>query len=207
MKRKQCLVAIEGIDGGGKSVQAVLLQMALERASYPTVIVKAKQPDQDAIVHDFTKAFSIGSDSMAFMFLYQALHRQQYERTTAALDAGKIVIADRWDMSFFVYHGIAGPLVKRHKHLLGTLNKLAFENLRPDLHFFIDIPVRVALQRRIARGDRIAFPAQEVEFYERVADEYGKLFARMPCHRIDGTLPIEEINRQMLSITLAHIRG
>jgi dTMP kinase len=205
MKKSKLLIAVEGIDGAGKSVQTVLLQMSLERAGHAAKIIKAKTSGQNEIVRNFTKEYDIKSDSMAFMFLYQALHRQQYERTVAALSEGNIVIADRWDTSFFVYHGITGPLSKHPKKLLDTLNKLAFEGMQPDIRFFIDIPVQTALDRRIVRGDKIDSIAKETRFYRRVAAEYRQLFESQPHHSIDGTLPIEEIGRQMLAITLQHI--
>ena len=204
MRRNQRLIAIEAIDGGGKSVQAALLQIGLERAGYSATITKAKNPGQNGTVKAFAETFDIKSDSMAFMFLYQALHRQQYERTMAAFAEGKVVIADRWDTSFFVYHGITGPL-RRHSRMLGGLNRLAFEGLQPDLRFFIDVPVSVALERRIARGDIIASLDEEAQFYERVSAEYKRLFAGFPHHRIDGMLPIEDISHQMLSVALEHI--
>lgn len=197
-------IAIEGIDGSGKSVQAALLKLALERLGRRTSITKAKSPDQDSAVREFKKKFCIGSDSVAFMFLYQALHRQQYERTVKLLEKGRVVIADRWDTSFFVYHGITGPLYGK-QNVLETLNELAFEGKQPDLRFFIDTPIDIAIERRLERGDSIPDVDAEKRFYGRVADEYRRLFSRLPHHRIHGAMPIEEVGRQMLTATMQRL--
>ncbi|MBI5529898.1 MAG: dTMP kinase [Candidatus Doudnabacteria bacterium] len=199
------LIAMEGIDGSGKSTQAALLQIALERLGYNCVVEKAKNNNQNNALKKFKDIFKISTDSIAFMFLYQALHRQQYERTKAMLDAGNIVIADRWNMSFFVYHNIKGELSKKPKHFLQTLNKLAFEGLDPDICCFIDVPVDIALKRRIVRGDVIASLEEESAFYKQVAKVYHELLVSKAHIVINGALSIEVVHRQILEHTLTMI--
>lgn len=197
------LIAIEGIDGSGKSVQAALLNIALERLGYAVQIIKAKETRQSPALKKFTRDFSIATDSLAFMFLYQALHRKQYDRTRTAIDAGAIVIADRWDASFFAYHNIFGLLSKQPKRLLKMLNQLAFEGLEPDLYCFINTPVSVAIKRRVARGDTIPSIKEETEFYEKIATEYIKLLTQKPrCVIFDGSQPIEQIHGQIIEATM-----
>lgn len=197
------LIAIEGIDGSGKSVQAALLNIALERLGYTVQIIKAKETKQNAILKKFLKDFDIATDSLAFMFLYQALHRKQHDKTRAALTAGTLAIADRWDASFFVYHNIFGPLSKQPKHFLKMLNRLAFEDLEPDLYCFINTPVSVAIRRRIARGDGISSFREEAEFYEKIAAEYAKLLTQKPqCVIFDGSQSIEQIHSKIIEATM-----
>jgi len=193
------LIAVEGIDGSGKSVQAALLKIAIERLGYTVQIIKAKETNQDAAIKKFLKDFDIATDSLAFMFLYQALHRKQYEKTKTALDAGNIVIADRWNTSFFVYHNIFGSLSRQPKHLLKMLNKLAFEDLEPDLFCFIAAPVSVAIKRRLIRGDKISSITKESEFYEKIAIEYKRLLTQKPqCIVLDGSQSIEQVHSQII---------
>lgn len=192
------LIAIEGIDGSGKSVQAALLHIALERLGHVAQIIKAKETKQNGALKKFLKDFDIATDSTAFMFLYQALHRKQYEKTRAALDAGALVIADRWDISFFAYHNLFGPLSKQPR-LSKILNQLAFENLEPDVYFFLNAPVSIAIERRIARGDVISSLKEEAGFYEKIAAEYTKLLTqKLRCVTLDGSQPIEQIHNQII---------
>ncbi|OGD30274.1 dTMP kinase [Candidatus Azambacteria bacterium RIFCSPHIGHO2_01_46_10] len=197
------LIVIEGIDGSGKSVQAALLNIALERLGHAVQIIKARETKQNVALKKFLKDFDITTDSLAFMFLYQALHRKQYDRTKAALDTGVTVIADRWDASFFVYHYLFGPLSKRPKRLLKMLNRLAFENLEPDLCCFLNTTVSTAIKRRIARGDVISSIKEEAEFYDKVAAEYAKLLTQKSYYvTFDGSQSIEQVHRQIIEAVM-----
>ena len=206
MARRGRLIALEGIDGSGKSAQAALLQLALERFGHEVIVIKAKETGQNEVVANFIKTFDIKTDSVAFMFLYQALHRQQYEAAKTAMDKGMLVIADRWDTSFFVYHDIMGPLTRRPKNWLKILNTLAFENLNPDINFYINIPVDIAIDRRIIRGDIITSREDESKFYTSISAEYEKLLGHNKyCHIIDGTLSIEELHQKIIKTVLTFI--
>lgn len=197
------LIAIEGIDGSGKSVQTALLKTALERLGHPTNIIKAKEARHNFALEKFLKDFEISTDSIAFMFLYQALHRKQYDRTLLAINAGTIVIADRWDLSFFVYHNLFGSLSEQPKYLVNILNELAFENMEPDLCFFLNIDVSTAIKRRIARGDVINSTKEEAKFYEKIVAEYARLLAhKSNCVALDGSQPIEQIHGQILEVVM-----
>lgn len=201
------LIAIEGIDGSGKSVQSSLINRALKRLGCAATIVKAKEARQDTVLKKFLDDFGIKTDSIAFMLLYQALHRRQYETARTAMNAGTVVIADRWDASFFTYHNVFGPLADR-LCLLKTLNWLAFENFEPDLYFLLNTPVEVAIARRIARGDSVSSVEQETAFYRKIAAEYLKFLAPKPqCIVLDGTQTIEYIHNQIIEATMPVITG
>ena len=51
------LIVIEGIDGSGKSIQAALLNIALERLGYAVQIIKAKETKQNAALKKFLFPF------------------------------------------------------------------------------------------------------------------------------------------------------
>ena len=202
------LIAFEGIDGSGKSVQAVLLNTALKRLGRDSIIVKAKETHQDDIFRKFLKDFDIANDSLAFMFLYQALHRNQYDKAKAAMEAGITVIADRWNTSFFAYHNIFGPLSKKSDGLLNTLNQLAFENLEPDLYCFMNTPVRMAVNRRIVRGDVIPSFEEEINFYEKISAEYARLLSlKSQCFTFNGLQSVERTHEQIVRIVIPIING
>lgn len=193
------LIAFEGIDGSGKSVQATLLNVALKHLGINSVIIKAKEIYQDDIFRKFLKDFEIANDSLAFMFLYQALHRKQCDKAIIAMDAGITVIADRWDTSFFAFHNIFGPLSEQPEYLLKMLNQLAFENLEPDLYCFINTPVLTAVNRRIVRGDVIPSVKEEIIFYEKISAEYTRLLSLKPrCVAFNGLQSVERVHDQIV---------
>ena len=191
------LIAIEGIDGSGKSTQCNLLGSYLKRANIAASVIKAKNERQNRPFKRFLKAFGITSDSISFAFLYQALHRRQYELTRSKLDNKNIVIADRWNPSFFVFHNNFGHLAKIPR-ASKCLDDLAFEALNPDICFLLDVPVRTAFQRRSKRKTEPPPNKHELGFYQRISAEYHKLAAEKEWVVIDARLPVEEIHRQIV---------
>lgn len=191
------LIAIEGIDGSGKTTQCKLLNNYLESVDVPASIIKAKTEEQDKSFREFIKTFGITYDSISFAFLYQALHRRQYELTRHELDNKKVIIADRWNPSFFVFHNLFGHLAKK-PGARKCLDDLAFEGLEPDICFLLDISVKTAFQRRSRRKTEAPPNKQELEFYQRISAEYQKLAARKKWVVIDAHLPVKEIHRQII---------
>jgi len=200
MSSNKLFIAFEGIDGSGKTTQALLLKAELERSFSPTVITKAKSPGQNKVFEDFIEEFRMSSSSVAFMFLYQALHRQQFEATREALAKGYSVIADRWNGSFFTYHMLFGPLSGKSQKLLATLDKLAFEDLRPDITILLDITVEEAFGRRQKRGEKSEFDDAELRFYEKIREQNLLLAEENNWHTINGSLSIEDIHSKILEI-------
>jgi dTMP kinase len=197
MVLKRFLIAFEGIDGSGKTTQIVLLKEELDRLLYQTVITKAKKPSQEAVFKKFLKAFDITPDSLSYMFVYQALHRKQFEKTIAALESDNVVLADRWSGSFFVYHLNFGLLSKGPREHIELLNTLAFQDLKPDITFLLDVPPQIAFERRVRRGETNTFDADTVCFYEAVHEKCRAFATENNWIVIDGTLSIEAIHRQI----------
>lgn len=95
-----------------------------------------------------------------------------------ALEGGKVVLADRFDLSTFAYQGFGRGL---ELDQVRRANTMATGGLRPDLTLVLDVPVEVGLRRKGGRegGDRIE---QEGEvFLSRVREGYRQL-ARMDPH-------------------------
>jgi dTMP kinase len=96
-----------------------------------------------------------------------------------ALEAGKIVIADRFFDSTVVYQGHAHGVPLQ---AIREVTALAVGTLVPDRTFLLDVPVEVGLARSgwraEARWDR--FEADATEFHVRVRDAYLRLAAAEP---------------------------
>jgi len=96
-----------------------------------------------------------------------------------ALDAGKIVIADRFFDSTVVYQGYGQGVSLQ---AIREVTALAVGNLVPDRTFVLDVPVEVGLARSgwraEARWDR--FEADATELHVRVREAYLRLAAAEP---------------------------
>jgi dTMP kinase len=107
-----------------------------------------------------------------------------------ALDAGRIVLTDRYELSTFAYQGAGRGLPLE---TVKSLNALATGGLRPDLCIVLDVDAEQGLARgRPAGRDRIE--GEDLEFHRRVAEAYRELARTEPdVALVDGRGEIEEV--------------
>lgn len=183
-RRPGALIALEGIDGCGKSTQARLLAGALTRLGAdvgppadPGGVVREPggtplgEDVRDLLLH---RDHAVGAWAEAL--LYAAARAQLAEDVLRpALLAGRVVILDRFVDSSLSYQG--------HARGLGIdavlrVNDVATGGLLPDLALVLDLPLRTAAARRAAAADRIEAEGDELQ--SRVAEGYARLAERFP---------------------------
>jgi dTMP kinase len=164
-------IVFDGVEGCGKSTQARLLAEALEAEGHQTVLTL--EPGGTAVgeavrhcllnpafeeMHELTEAFLFCAD--------RAQHVLEVIRP--ALEAGKIVISDRYASSTMVYQGYAGGV---GAEAIEVLNWYATRGLQPDLLIVLDLDPLVGLRRK--RGDLAdRIERKSVEFHRRVRDGF-----------------------------------
>jgi dTMP kinase len=103
-----------------------------------------------------------------------------------ALEAGKIVVCDRFLDSTVAYQGYGlGVDIK----LIKTLGNFATQGIKPDLTIFLDLPVASGLQHRYNCCDRIE--QRSVSYHEKVRKGY-LLIARQEPRRIKIVKVLED---------------
>ncbi|MBU0778549.1 MAG: dTMP kinase [Alphaproteobacteria bacterium] len=144
-------ITFEGIDGSGKSTQARLLAYALRTGG--TDVVLTREPGGSPGAEEIRNLLLTGNtdrwSAMTEILLFTAARRDHLEKTVLpALDAGKIVISDRFADSTRVYQGATrGDL----RPTVDALHKLTIGR-EPDLTFIIDMDPAIALRRGLARS-------------------------------------------------------
>lgn len=136
--------------------------------------------------------------------LYAASRAQHtLEKILPAINAGKVVLCDRYIDSSIAYQGTARG---RKVQDIEAINDFGIWGLRPDVCFFIDTPVDVALARIQERNlDRLE--QEDKSFHEKVYK--GFVDRSNKCHyyvRLDGTLTPEEIAANAFSILLSKMK-
>lgn len=129
----------------------------------------------------------------SIMFLFQALHAQQRDKTEKAIKQNKIVIADRWDESYLAYHSNYGKL-KNNEKPLEELNTLAFSDIVPDITFLLKTKVSVAKKRCKYRGEDF-FDQLSLEYHETMQNAYLKIAKHRNWIVLDGEKPSANIHR------------
>ena len=174
MKTAKHFFSLEGIDGSGKTTQIDMLIDALTKEGYS--VVKLREPGGAKIserVREIlldTNFKGIMSDKTELL-LYNAARAQVIaEIIQPALDAGKIVIADRFAWSTFAYQGYARGL---GADLVQRLTEITCDGCFPELTVVLDIDVQRGRARTAKRGeapDRLE--SEKAEFCERVRKGY-----------------------------------
>lgn len=188
------LIAMCGINGCGKSLQARLLQKHFQERDRQCLITKAYDEAAKATCRPLIETWG---NEIATTFLLQALQSQQYVKTKRLLEEGAVVIADRWDESYLAHHENFGFLADRDE-LRTTLNLITFQGLLPDIGFLLDIPLTVAKERRGARGEAERFGHRPDAYYETIQRAYYKIAKERDWRVIDGTQAPEVIHGQVV---------
>ena len=144
------LVSFEGIDGSGKSTQARALAEALRAEGHD--IVLTREPGGAEGAEEIRRLLVEGDPDRwspeTEILLFNAARRDHLEKTIRpALQAGRIVITDRFADSTRVYQGAARADLRP---LVDDLHRLVI-GLEPDVTFLIDMDPADALARGLAR--------------------------------------------------------
>ncbi|MDR3070960.1 MAG: dTMP kinase [Propionibacteriaceae bacterium] len=195
-------IVFEGGDGVGKSTQCRLLVQSLRKLGIDAV--QTQQPGgtefgtrlRNIILDPDTGDISDRAEAL----VYVADKAQHVEEVILpALQAGAVVISDRYVDSMLAYQG-AG----RNQDIsqLRALAKWATGGLLPELTVVLDLDPRAGL-RRIVRQDRLESAGDD--FHLRVRQWFLDTAASDPQHYfvVPGCLPINDIAAQVLARVVA----
>jgi len=195
------LVALEGIDGCGKSTQARLLTAALnERGLAATTF---REPGDTEYGRELRRIFVEGRDVSPHEEMRLFLEDRRIDVCTnilPALAASKVVIMDRYYLSSVVYQGALGV---DPSEILAANEEIA---PRPELTALLDIPVTVARQRiRAARGATNTF--EEHEYLDDVRARYLSYCDGEDVVRVDATALPDAVHGELLRLVLRRARS
>ncbi len=140
-------LCFEGVDGVGKSTQLRLLCEWLSEQG--ANVVQCRDPGGTALGERIRELLlsrhDIALGARSELLLYMASRAQLVDEVILpALDAGNVVVSDRFLLANIVYQAYAGPSKPAEVRELG---KMATDGLLPDLTFLLDMPVKAAVER------------------------------------------------------------
>ncbi len=198
---KRLFVTFEGIDGCGKSTQAMLCFQLLTKAGYK---VKMLREPGSTVVSEKIREILLDTKhkitDLTELLLYEAARAEITAREIApALADGQIVLCDRFYDSTTAYQGFGRKLDIR---VVKGLNKVATGGVVPDLTFVFDVDLKTAQARRGKRKDRLE--SQSKAFFERVRVGFLEI-ARKERRRVklvDASRPVEIVFQDVRKILL-----
>ncbi|MRI81648.1 dTMP kinase [Fundicoccus ignavus] len=198
-------ISIEGPDGAGKTSVVKALVAKLE-ADGITDFMTTREPGGIKISEQIRNVIldveNTEMDARTEALLFAAARRQHLvEKILPALEAGKLVICDRFVDSSLAYQGVARNIPT---DLIWEINQFAIDNHLPDLTILIDVPAEIGLERiNQAKGQRQydRLDREGVSFHNLVRDAFLSFEASSDrIVLVDGTQTIDEITEKIYHI-------
>ncbi|MEK6924216.1 MAG: dTMP kinase [Candidatus Micrarchaeota archaeon] len=203
------LIAFEGIDASGKSTQAKLLAEALRAKGRAVVLTKepflelptfagiiagagSVKTHKDADTLDEIGGYKLAPETDVFLF---AADRAEHVHKVIkpALEAGKIVITDRYYPSSVAYQSVFGKLDEKW---IGEVNRFA---PRPDAIVLLDLDAEKAAERTAGGAERRLARFEVLEKQKLLRQKYLEMAERGEWIVVDALQPAETVAKQVLA--------
>lgn len=187
-------LSLDGLDGGGKSTQCRLLADWLRGRGNTVIACVDPSPQvlggtlRDLILH---RHYPLTPASEALLFMASRAQLVA-EIIRPALDAGHVVVSDRYLLANVVYQGYAGGLDVEQ---LWQVGRLSTDGVEPDLTFVLDLPLEQAGARRVGPADRVE--SRPPDYHARVRNGFRAEAQRRPdrIQLVDASKPVEAVHQ------------
>lgn len=198
----QLFITLEGPEGAGKTTNRTWLAEQLEAMGHSLVLTREPggtplaEQIRDLLLDCHNEPVATDTE-LLLMFAARAQHLSQVIRP--ALEAGQIVLCDRFTDASYAYQG-AGRGVPEQR--IAQLEQFVQGDLRPDLTLLFDLPVEVGMQRAQARGRLDRFEQEQQDFFQAVRQGYLQRAALEPQRFIvlDASRPLVEVQQQLAGV-------
>ena len=176
---KGLFITFEGGDGSGKSTQYRLFAEYLRNRGFD--VVTTREPGGTRISEKIRDLLldpeCTEMDDMTEALLFAASRAQHVEELIKpSVEAGKIVLCDRFVDSSIVYQGFGRGL----GDCVSAINEHAVRGMYPDVTFLLDISPEEGRKRTGKTGKNDRLEKQSMEYHAMVAEGYRKLAAAEP---------------------------
>ena len=193
-------LAIEGVDGAGKSTQVPRVDEWLRRNGVKTLVTREPggTPLGESLRTVLLDPRFTGMSASAELLVMFAARAEHLEKCIVpALAAGVWVLCERFTDATFAYQGGGRDVDPKR---IAALEETVQGDVRPDLVLVLDVPVEVGLERSVRRGAADRFERESIEFFRRVREVYLARAAEHPERYavIDAGAEAETVTRHMV---------
>jgi dTMP kinase len=200
-------VTFEGGEGSGKSTQLTRLEERLRRAGFDPLVVR--EPGGTRLAESIRALLldpgaPIGAVTEALLMV-AARADLVATRLQPALEAGRVVLCDRYTDSTLAYQGGGRGL---DAAMLASWNRSATGGLVPDLTLLFDLDPELGLARRAAaHGGANRIDLESEAFHMRVRERYLQLARAEPARFtvLDAALPPEALAERVWSAVASRL--
>jgi dTMP kinase len=193
------LIALEGIDGAGKTTLANSIQGQCLKHNIPIIVTK--EPGATNLgkqIRPLLLDKSLKIAPRAEFLLFAADRAQHIEQMIKpALANNMLVISDRMADSSVVYQGYGREL---DLAMITSINSWAMDNLKPDVVFYVKISLPTAVERIHKRREALTtFEEQEIFTKKIIAGFDALLINRADVIVLDGEKNSDEVVAQAMN--------
>lgn len=194
-------ISFEGTEGVGKTTLIQKLHQHFQQKGIDVVLTR--EPGGTPLAEQIRSLLlSVNHDEkMAndteLLLMYAARAQHLENVIIPALNAGKVVLCDRFSDSSFAYQ-CAGRGLSPEKLQLLNQN---FVSKMPDITFWLDAPIELGMTRARERGALDRFEQEKVSFFEKVRSGFEHIQQNEPqrMKRLDATQLPEKVFADALS--------
>lgn len=197
-------ISFEGPEGSGKSTVIRQVSRALEETGFP--ILLTREPGGTPIAEEIRQIIldqkNTSLDARAEALLYAASRRQHLvEKIWPSLQAGKVVLCDRFLDSSLAYQGVGRDLGIDD---VLKINMFATEGTFPDLTIYFDLDPALGLERiNKTLGREInRLDCEQLSFHQKVRQGFLEIAQIYPqrIKIVDASLPLDTVTKQVLDL-------
>jgi dTMP kinase len=223
------LISFEGLDGAGKTTQIELMEQWLQAQDIS--YVRTREPGGTPLGVEIRQLL-LNRPELAIVplteaYLFQADRAQHFEKVILpALEAGKVVITDRYIDASTAYQGFGRGVDQK---FIEKLSRRATQGRDPDLTILLDlnhsqVPMRIGMQMALPglsdaavgecdstdtvhtqndiRLEQNRLDKENRSFHRRVQEGFRKLADRYPerIKVVDASMSIEKIHEEIIRL-------
>ncbi|MFA9458071.1 dTMP kinase [Halalkalibacter sp. AB-rgal2] len=199
---KGLFITVEGGEGAGKTTALDRLEEELVGRGYD--VLRTREPGGIRIAEQIREVLLNTDhkemDGRTEALLYAAARRQHLvEKVLPAIEAGQVVLCDRFIDSSLAYQGYARGI---GMDAIQSINDFAIDGCMPQLTLFFDVDPNVGLQRIAANQEREnnRLDQEKKSFHDRVRRGYELLLEQYPdrIKKINANEDVEMVYRMAL---------
>ena len=192
-------IVIEGVGGAGKTTQIENL-----KKKYPDALFLREPggtvPGED--IRNLLFKHVKEMDPIAQLYLVHSARWQNViENIMPALEAGRMVVCDRFQLSTFAYQVFPSGREDVLEHMLETQAQFLSVGLNPH-YVFLDVEPEISM-KRIETGredDNDSFDDMKMDFHNMTYQGYkqGLVEMGLQCDVVDASQDIEQVSKDIL---------
>lgn len=188
-------ITLEGSEGVGKSTNMAVIKEWLEDNNID--YVATREPGGTPLSEEIRQLLLSPREEkvdataeLLLVFSARAQHINTFIKPH--LERGTWVLSDRFTDATFAYQGYGRGL---DLALIEQLEQTVQQGLQPDLTVYLDVDVKVGLERARARGELDRFEQEAIDFFEKVRQGYLARVNQSPARFavVDAGQSIEKV--------------